>query len=150
MLPPSEQETLQSGSQLRVEVHAGPLAGKGFPFLSNSLTIGRAPDNDIILDDVQVSRYHAVLQRQGNEVILQDLDSTNGVLVNGEQIHGPHVLQPTENITIGSSVFGVTGFPAPSTASMAAQTPSAGTQRGWSTYQSGSNIARVVSSAELW
>ena len=138
--PPSEQDSLQSGSQMRVEVHAGPLAGKGFPFLSNSLTLGRAPDNDIVLDDAQVSRYHAVLQRQGSEIIIQDLDSTNGVLINGERIIGPHVLQPTETITIGSSVFSVTGFPAPSTVSMAAQS-TADEQGGWSTYQSGSSVA---------
>ena len=136
-LPPSEQDTLRPGAQLRVEVHAGPLAGKGYPFLSNSLTIGRAPDNDIVLDDAQVSRYHAILQREGSEITIQDLDSTNGVLVNGERIFGPHVLQPTETITIGSSVFGVTGFPAPSTVSMSAQASAAEGQEDWNTYQSG-------------
>ena len=136
-LPPSEQDTLRPGAQLRVEVHSGPLAGKGYPFLSNSLTMGRAPDNDIVLDDAQVSRYHAILQRQGSEITIQDLDSTNGVLVNGERIFGPHVLQPTETITIGSSVLGVTGFPAPSTVSMSAQGASAEGQENWNTYQSG-------------
>ena len=130
-LPPSAQKPLKSGSQLRLEVHAGPLAGKGFPIVGDRLTFGRAPDNDIVLDDAQVSRYHAVLQRQGNEMILQDLESTNGVWVNGERIFSSHILQPTETITIGSSVFSVTGFPAPATLSMTAQGPA-----GWSTYQS--------------
>lgn len=140
-LPPSEGETLKSGSQLRLEVHAGPLAGKGFPILSDSLTFGRAPDNDIVLEDAQVSRYHAVLQRQGNEIIIQDLESTNGVLVNGERILGQHVLQPTETIAIGSSVFSVTGFPAPSTVSMSAQGPEAE----WSTYQSSPSMTPQTS-----
>jgi hypothetical protein len=150
-MPPYEQESEQSSPQLRVEVHAGPLAGKGFPFLSSSLTMGRAPDNDIVLDDAQVSRYHAVLQRQGSEIILQDLDSTNGVLVNGEKIAGPHILQPTETITIGSSVFGVTGFPAPSTVSMSAQTGQGDGEDGWRTYQSGpSSVAASAQNSGNW
>ncbi|NIP25358.1 MAG: FHA domain-containing protein, partial [Phycisphaerae bacterium] len=146
-LPPSEGETLKSGSQLRLEVHAGPLAGKGFPILSDSLTFGRAPDNDVVLEDAQVSRYHAVLQRQGTEIIIQDLESTNGVLVNGERISDQHVLQPTETIAIGTSVFSVTGFPAPSTVSMSAQGPEAE----WSTYQSSpSLIPQTTQGSSNW
>jgi len=144
-VPPSEQETPNLGSQLRIEVHAGPLAGKGFPFTGNTMTFGRATDNDIVLDDAQVSRYHAVLRQEGSEIILQDLDSLNGVEVNGERIQGIHVLQPTETITIGSSVFGVTGFPAPSTVSMAAQSSAQPDEEGWSTYQSGSSLAPQTS-----
>ncbi|MFQ5613537.1 MAG: FHA domain-containing protein [Anaerolineae bacterium] len=123
--PPSdpEQETLPpaSSARLRLEVHAGPLAGKGFPFLRDSLTIGRAPDNDIALDDVQVSRIHARLTRRGDQVVLEDLGSTNGTMVNGRLITEPHVLQPTEVFTIGRSVFEITGFPAPRTVGVPAQ-----------------------------
>lgn len=123
--PPSDdaEETLpsNSGARLRVEVHAGPQAGKGFPFLRESLTFGRAPENDIVLDDVQVSRVHARLTKRGDQVLLEDLGSTNGTLVNGRAITGPHVLQPSEIITIGSSVFEVTGFPAPQTVGVPAQ-----------------------------
>ncbi len=135
-LPPQEQPTIGPGAQLRIEIHAGPLAGKGFPFVGNSISIGRAPENDISLDDSQVSRHHAILRRQGNEIILEDLGSTNGVFVNGERIYNPHTLQPTETISIGESVFGVTGFPAPSTVGMNAQ---AGRPKGaasWQTYDS--------------
>ena len=101
--------------QLQLVVHAGPLAGKGFPITGNVLTFGRDPDNDITLDDTQVSRNHARLMRQGDEVILEDLDSTNGTLVNGKPIVGQQVLQPADIISIGSSVFGVKGFSAPHT-----------------------------------
>ncbi len=135
-LPLQEQPTSRPGAQLRIEIHAGPLAGKGFPFAGNTISIGRAPENDISLDDSQVSRHHAILRRQGNEIILEDLGSTNGVFVNGERIYLPHVLQPTETISIGESVFGVTGFPAPSTVGMNAQ---AGRPKGaapWQTYDS--------------
>jgi pSer/pThr/pTyr-binding forkhead associated (FHA) protein/uncharacterized protein YraI len=101
--------------RLQIVVHAGPLAGKGFPITGNAVTFGRDPDNDISWDDSQVSRKHARLTRRDNQLILEDLGSTNGTLVNGKPIAGEHVLQPADIITIGSSIFGVKGFAAPST-----------------------------------
>ncbi len=101
--------------QLQLVVHAGPLAGKGFPIVNDVLTFGRDPENDITLDDNQVSRRHARLIRQDDEIIIEDLGSTNGTLVNGKPIVGQHVLQPADIISIGSSVFGVKGFSAPPT-----------------------------------
>ncbi len=130
-----------SGSNLRLEVHAGPLAGKGFPFEGDTLTFGRAPDNDISLDDSRVSRYHAVLRRDGEQLILEDLGSTNGTAVNGKRIFSPHVLQPTETISIGASVFGVTGFSAPKTVGVAAQSGKNRDDIPWKTYQSSASYA---------
>lgn len=109
-------QSQQSGSQqLQLVVHAGPLAGKGFPIAREMLTFGRDPDNDITLDDSQVSRHHAQLIRQADQIIIEDLGSTNGTLVNGRPITGQHLLQPADVISIGSSVFGVKGFSAPQT-----------------------------------
>jgi uncharacterized protein YraI len=113
----------QSDQQLQVVVHAGPLAGKGFPIAGDILTIGRDPDNNISLDDEQVSRHHARLIRQDDQIILEDLGSTNGTLVNGKPITGQHVLQPADIISIGSSVFGVKGFTAPRTMGMTQVSP---------------------------
>jgi uncharacterized protein YraI len=104
--------------QLQVVVHAGPLAGKGYLIRGDVLTIGRDPDNDISLNDEQVSRHHARLLRQEDQIILEDLGSTNGTLVNGKPIVGQHVLQPADIISISSSVFGVKGFAAPQTMGM--------------------------------
>ena len=101
--------------QLQLVVHAGPLAGKGFPITSKMLTFGRDPDNDICLEDTEVSRHHARLIQEEQQIILEDLGSTNGTLVNGKSITGRHVLQPADIISIGSSVFGVKGFAAPAT-----------------------------------
>lgn len=142
LLPPDHPST---GAEpgLRVEIHSGPLAGKVYPFHTDRLTMGRAPDNDIVLEDVQVSRYHAVLRRQGREVLLQDLGSTNGTLVNGDRVYGEHVLQPTETITLGSSVLSVTGFPAPSTVSMASQIDE-DNPAPWQTYQSSATPVQTV------
>ncbi|MCK6629539.1 MAG: FHA domain-containing protein [Anaerolineae bacterium] len=101
--------------QLQLVVHAGPLAGKGFPITGDTLSFGRGTENDIVLDDTQVSRNHARLIRQGDEIIIEDLGSTNGTLVNGKPVVGQQVLQPADIISIGSSVFGVKGFAAPTT-----------------------------------
>lgn len=136
---PQEQPTIGPDARLRIEVHAGPLAGKGFLFVGEALTFGRDADNDISLDDAQVSRHHAILRRQGEQLILEDLESLNGTWVNGERIRGPHILQPTETISMGASVFGVTGFSAPSTVSMGAQ------DGPWRTYQSSTSYPPVAS-----
>lgn len=103
---------------VRLRVQLGAHIGQVYTMSGDTLTIGRAPDNDLVLDDVQVSRYHARLLRRGNEVILEDLGSTNGSLVNGRRISGRHALQPTETIAIGSTVFSVEGFAAPDTLGM--------------------------------
>ena len=47
-------------------------------------TLGRRPYNDIVIDNLAVSGEHAVLQMSGNEVIIEDLNSTNGTYVNGK------------------------------------------------------------------
>jgi len=49
-------------------------------------TLGRRPYNDIVIDNLAVSGEHAVLQMVGNEVHLEDLNSTNGTYVNGKAI----------------------------------------------------------------
>ena len=47
-------------------------------------TLGRRPYNDIVIDNLAVSGEHAVLQMNGAEVYLEDLNSTNGTYVNGK------------------------------------------------------------------
>jgi hypothetical protein len=96
----------------------GATIGQVYTMVGTKLTLGRAQDNDVVLDDPQVSRYHAQVMRQGDQIIVEDLGSTNGTLVNGRRITGSHVLQPTETIAVGASVFSVEGFPAPDTVGM--------------------------------
>jgi uncharacterized protein YraI len=97
----------------------GSNPGQMYTMVGNRLSMGRAQDNDIVLDDPQVSRHHARVMRRGDEIIVEDLGSTNGTLVNARRITEPHVLQPTETIAVGSSVFQVEGFSAPDTVGMA-------------------------------
>lgn len=52
----------------------------------SKISIGRSPDNDVVIDSKLASRYHAVIQKIKDDYFLKDLESTNGTLLNGQQI----------------------------------------------------------------
>ena len=63
-------------------------------------TLGRRPYNDIVIDNLAVSGEHAVIQVAGEQVFLEDLNSTNGTYVNGKAIKRQQ-LQSGDDIEIG-------------------------------------------------
>ena len=63
-------------------------------------TLGRRPYNDIVIDNLAVSGEHAVLQMSGADVVLEDLNSTNGTYVNGKAIKKQQ-LQGGDTVEIG-------------------------------------------------
>jgi len=63
-------------------------------------TIGRWGDNDVAIVDRWVSRHHAQIQRQGTRYLIEDLDSKNGLFVNGERVTDPVHLQDGDQIAI--------------------------------------------------
>ena len=63
-------------------------------------TLGRRPYNDIVIDNLAVSGEHAVLQMSGNEVHIEDLNSTNGSYVNGKAVK-KQLLQNSDVIEVG-------------------------------------------------
>jgi len=71
------------------------------------LTIGSAQDNNIVLQYNAISRYHATIRRRLGRCILTDLNSTNGVIVNGERINGSVRLRPGDEIRFASVRFSV-------------------------------------------
>jgi pSer/pThr/pTyr-binding forkhead associated (FHA) protein len=64
------------------------------------ITIGRLPDNAVMIDNPAVSGHHARVFYEGNRVILEDLRSTNGTFVNGRPITR-HVLQHGDEVLVG-------------------------------------------------
>lgn len=75
-------------------------------------TIGRHPQNDILLDDVAVSSRHAVIEASENsyldgycDFILKDLGSTNGTYVNDERLHGEQKLVNGDLVRIVWNTF---------------------------------------------
>ncbi|TAG35103.1 MAG: FHA domain-containing protein [Polaromonas sp.] len=63
-------------------------------------SLGRRPYNDIVIDNLAVSGEHAVFQMSGNDVNLEDLNSTNGTYVNGKAVK-KQLLQNTDTVEIG-------------------------------------------------
>ncbi len=70
---------------------------------SSGGTIGRSRDCDIVLDDVGVSRHHADIRPTAEGWTVEDLGSTNGVLVNGHGTRGAQLLQPGDRLVLGST-----------------------------------------------
>jgi|APLak6261675434_1056106.scaffolds.fasta_scaffold00857_2 DNA-binding NtrC family response regulator len=64
---------------------SGPQSGQSFP-IGQSLRIGKAPDNDVVIDHPTVSRNHLTVRRQGDAFLVQDQGSTNGTFIDGAQI----------------------------------------------------------------
>ncbi len=60
--------------------------GRVYPLHRSPTTLGRSPDNDIILDDRRVSRHHAHLLAEADSILLRDLQSANGTRVNGKRV----------------------------------------------------------------
>src|SRR2546428_12479553 len=59
------------------------ISGTAHELVEELITIGRAPDNTIVIDDPSVSASHAQLERRGEGYRIKDLESTNGTRVNG-------------------------------------------------------------------
>jgi pSer/pThr/pTyr-binding forkhead associated (FHA) protein len=68
----------------------------------DQVVIGRNPDCDQVADHASVSGRHARLFRSGARILVEDLGSTNGTLVNGERIDRPREVVPGDVITLGS------------------------------------------------
>lgn len=78
-----EDVIAQEGAALVIRVGGGRV-GESFALDKDKMTIGRRPDSDIFLDDVTVSRDHALVVQRGEEWFLDDLGSLNGTYVNRE------------------------------------------------------------------
>jgi pSer/pThr/pTyr-binding forkhead associated (FHA) protein len=78
----------------------GGRVGQSFPLHGERMTIGRSPDTEIFLDDVTVSRDHAVLVRRGGEWFLDDSGSLNGTYVNRRRIDSQR-LEDGDELQIG-------------------------------------------------
>ena len=74
--------------------------GVVYPLQAAATRIGRLDDNDIVLDDVNVSRHHAVIIDTGTSFVITDLRSANGVDVGGERIRGTATLADGDQIRI--------------------------------------------------
>ncbi len=75
-------------------------AGTVYPLSGEVLRIGKAPENDVVIDHPTVSRNHLVVRRQGDRFLVQDLDSTNGTFLDGAQVREAY-LRPGALLEVG-------------------------------------------------
>ena len=78
-------------------------SGQVIPVPLRGLRIGRMADNDLVIDGVKVSRYHAVLIELAQGFAVNDLRSTNGILVGGQRVMDSHLLHDGDVISIGGT-----------------------------------------------
>jgi FHA domain-containing protein/zinc ribbon protein len=78
----------------------GGRAGEFFDLDGERVLVGRSPDCEIFLDDVTVSRKHAVLTQQGNAWMIEDLGSLNGTFVNRRRVESG-TLEDGDELQIG-------------------------------------------------
>jgi pSer/pThr/pTyr-binding forkhead associated (FHA) protein len=80
----------------------GPLRGRVLVVEGDELLLGRREHSDLQLPDPHVSRAHAVVRRQSGAVWIEDLGSTGGTFVNGEQVAGSHAVKHGDIVRFGT------------------------------------------------
>ena len=99
LVPVEIEDVVRQGAALVVRAGGGRV-GESFPLDGERMTIGRRPDSDVFLDDVTVSRDHALIVRRGGEYHLDDLGSLNGTYVNRHRIES-HRLEDGDELQVG-------------------------------------------------
>jgi hypothetical protein len=97
--PVDLDEVTAQGAALVIRAGGGRV-GESFALSGDRLSIGRRPDADIFLDDVTVSRDHALLVRRGDGYHLDDCGSLNGTYVNRRRVESVR-LQDGDELQIG-------------------------------------------------
>ena len=83
----------------------GPLEGARFPVGEDGVTIGRDPDCVVVLDDPNVSRFHARLVFHNAAIWVQDAGSRNGVFLNDKRVVRHKQFGPGDDLVVGVHAF---------------------------------------------
>lgn len=114
---------MQSSGSYRITVRQGPVPGKVFDLVKDVLTIGRDMNNDVVVNDAEVSRNHGRLTSQSGGYLIEDLASTNGTFVNGQRLIGPKLLNPGDVIGLGETIVMEYSYVADAGATVVASAP---------------------------
>jgi pSer/pThr/pTyr-binding forkhead associated (FHA) protein len=83
---PPEEVAVGSTYAALLTFETGPFAGRIVALPTQMVTIGRAPDNDVVVGDPATSGHHGRIEVRADSFWISDLGSTNGTLVNGEPV----------------------------------------------------------------
>ena len=101
---PPEEVSSGSGYAALLTFEAGPFAGRIVALPSQMISIGRAPDNDVVVGDPATSGHHGSIEVRNGTFWISDLGSTNGTQVNGEPVI-EHQLSDGDSIAIGQNTL---------------------------------------------
>ena len=91
-----------------VDVEKGSRAMRGLHVdVLGPVVVGRSPSSDIVIDEPYVSATHARFTIQGPALVLEDLGSTHGTMVNGHAIDQPVTLRDGDEVQVGDTVMRV-------------------------------------------
>lgn len=127
----------------KLQVLSGALAGQSYELKVDTTTVGRVEDNALQIADPSVSSHHCEVLLKGDDVLIRDLNSTNGSFINGEKITET-ILKPGQTLKLGNielriddgspmpgpSATPATPAPAPSSSNRLRQDQTIGVQRG--------------------
>ncbi len=99
LIPVELEDVVAQGAALVIRSGGGRV-GESFVLEGERMPIGRRPDSAVFLDDVTVSRDHALIVRRGGDWHLDDLGSLNGTYVNRQRIE-THRLQDGDELQVG-------------------------------------------------
>lgn len=106
---PSQGHVTSSLSGVYIQLYEVNTGNDYKTYLEKELLIGRTPGNSqgsvLILNDKMVSQKHCRIYRQGEQILLQDLGSTNHTWLNGGLVEGAVPLTYGDKITVGQSTF---------------------------------------------
>ncbi len=99
-IPVELDDVVAAGGAALVIRSGGGRVGESFPLEGERMTLGRRPDSDVFLDDVTVSRDHALIVKRNGAFWLDDLGSLNGTYVNRRRIES-HRLEDGDELQVG-------------------------------------------------
>jgi pSer/pThr/pTyr-binding forkhead associated (FHA) protein len=99
---PTTQAELKAA---KLVVTAGDKVGTEIALSGRQLTIGRAGDSDLIVDDEYASTHHAKLVFINGDWLIQDLDSTNGTFLDGQKVSTPLPVAMNTQVRVGQTTF---------------------------------------------
>lgn len=105
--PSASASSAASAQPTLLVIIDGPLAGSSVPLAEADITLGRAASNTVVLDDEFVSSHHARFYRdtRSGQWAIEDLNSTNGTVVNQQRISRPTILPARIPVRIGATTF---------------------------------------------
>ncbi|OZG61461.1 FHA domain-containing protein [Bifidobacterium lemurum] len=105
--PPTHDMPAANAEPTLLVVIDGPLAGTSVPLTGEVITLGRSATNTVVLDDEFVSSHHARVYKDpaSGQWAIEDLQSTNGTVVNQQRLTTPTILPARVAVRIGATTF---------------------------------------------